>query len=162
MQYNQKFLSDLIQWNTVFETNSGTLPQQDFTYVEVEDGQGAYTWIDYNGNGIQEIEEFEIAQFQDQGSYIRVLLPNQVFIKTHQNRLSLTLTLNPSNWINSENKTEKFFSHFYNQSSYLIDRKIKRDENSFNLNPFKNDSETALGLQSNFRNVSSLEPILIH
>ena len=153
LQYNQKFLSDLAQWNTVFETNSGTLPQQDFTYVEVEPGQGAYTWIDYNGNGIQEIEEFEIAQFQDQGSYIRVLLPNQVFIKTHQNRLSQTLTINPTNWINSENKTAKFFSHFYNQSSYLIDRKIKREDNSFNLNPFKNDSETALGLQSNFRNV---------
>ena len=153
LQYNQKFLSDLAQWNTVFETNSGTLPQQDFTYVEVEPGQGAYTWIDYNGNGIQEIEEFEIAQFQDQGSYIRVLLPNQVFIKTHQNRLSQTLTLNPTNWINSENKTAKFFSHFYNQSSYLIDRKISREGNSFNLNPFKNDSETALGLQSNFRNV---------
>ncbi len=64
------------------------LPQQDFTYVEVEAGQGAYTWIDYNENGIQELEEFEIAQFQDQGSYIRVLLPNRVFIKTHQNRLS--------------------------------------------------------------------------
>ncbi|TYB71808.1 hypothetical protein ES676_12410 [Bizionia saleffrena] len=153
LQYNQQFLSNLIQWNTVFETNSGTLPQQDFTYVEVEPGQGAYTWINYNGNSIQEIEEFEIAQFQDQGSYIRVLLPNQVFIKTHQNRLSQTVTLNPSRWINSENKTAKLFSHFYNQSSYLIDRKIKREGNSFNLNPFKNDSETTLGLQSNFRNV---------
>ncbi|MDX1272370.1 hypothetical protein [Bizionia paragorgiae] len=153
LQYNQQFLSNLIQWNTVFETNSGTLPQQDFTYVEVEPGQGAYTWIDYNGNSIQEIEEFEIAQFQDQGSYIRVLLPNQIFIKTHQNRLSQTLTLNPSSWINSDSKTAKFLSHFYNQSSYLIDRKIKRDGQSFNLNPFKNNSETALGLQSNFRNV---------
>src|SRR5690606_23535858 len=107
LQYNQQCLSNLIQWNTVFETNSGTLPQQDFTYVEVEPGQGAYTWIDYNGNSIQEIEEFEIAQFQDQGSYIRVLLPNQIFIKTHQNRLSQTLTLNPSSWINSDSKTAK-------------------------------------------------------
>ncbi|WP_452602004.1 hypothetical protein [Pontimicrobium sp. MEBiC06410] len=153
LQYNQRFFKNFIQWNTVYETNSGTLPQQDFTYVEVEPGQGAYVWFDYNGNGIQEIEEFEIAQFQDQGSYIRVLLPNQVFIKTHQNRLSQTLTLNPSDWINSNSKSKRFWSHFYNQSSYLIDRKIKREGNTFNINPFEKDEENQLGLQLNFRNV---------
>ena len=153
LQYNQQFFKNFIQWNTVFETNSGTLPQQDFTYVEVEPGQGAYTWFDYNGNGIQEIEEFEIAQFQDQGSYIRVLLPNQVFIKTHQNRLSQTLTLNPTDWVNSENKNKQFWSHFYNQSSYLIDRKNKREGNAFNINPFEDGGDNQLGLQLNFRNV---------
>lgn len=151
--YSQQFFKNIVNWNTVFETNSGTLPQQDFTYVEVEPGQGAYTWNDYNSNGIQEIEEFEIAQFQDQGQYIRVLLPNQVFIKTHQNRLSQALTLNPGNWINEARKSKKFWSHFYNQSSYLIDQKIKRQGNTFNLNPFKNDKENLLALQLNFRNV---------
>ena len=54
LQYNQLFFDKIVQWNTVFETQSGTLPQQDFTYVEVEPGLGAYTWIDYNNNGIQE------------------------------------------------------------------------------------------------------------
>ncbi len=153
LQFNQKLFKQIVQWNTIFETNSGTLPQQDFTYVEVEAGQGTYTWIDYNENGIQELEEFEIAQFQDQGKYIRVLLPNRIFIKTHQNRLSQTLTLNPSQWNVSEKKSQKFWSHFYNQTTYLIDRKNGRDNNSFNLNPFESNSENQLGLQLNFRNV---------
>ncbi|WP_223549685.1 hypothetical protein [Aestuariivivens sp. NBU2969] len=153
LQYNQKLFKQLIQWNTIFETNSGTLPQQDFTYIEVEPGQGRYTWIDYNNNGIQELEEFEIAQFQDQGKYIRVLLPNRVFIKTHQNRLSQTLIINPSQWTISENKSKKIWSHFYNQASYLIDRKTKRDNYTFNLNPFETKDGNALGLQLNFRNV---------
>ncbi|GAA4965984.1 hypothetical protein [Algibacter aquimarinus] len=153
IQYNQKLFKQIILWNTIFETNSGTLPQQDFTYVEVEAGQGTYTWNDYNENGIQELEEFEIAQFQDEGKYIRVLLPNRVFVKTHQNRLSQTLTLNPSQWSVSEKKSQKFWSHFYNQTTYLIDRKIRREDNSFNLNPFESSSENQLGLQLNFRNV---------
>ncbi|WP_341216516.1 hypothetical protein [uncultured Wocania sp.] len=153
LQFNQKLFKQILLWNTVFETNSGTLPQQDFTYVEVEPGQGNYTWIDYNTNGIQELEEFEIAQFQDQGKYIRVLLPNRIYIKTHQNRLSQTVTINPSQWSVSDNKSRKFWSHFYNQTSYLIDRKIKREGNSFNLNPFENDADNQLGLQLNFRNV---------
>ncbi|MBT8304040.1 MAG: hypothetical protein KJP09_06185, partial [Bacteroidia bacterium] len=153
IQYNQHFLDRLINWNTVFETNSGTLPQQDFTYIEVEPGQGIYTWIDYNGNGIQELEEFELAQFQDQGSYIRVLLPNRVFLKTHQNRFSQIVTINPIQWSGSANKTKKFFSRFHNQSSYLIDRKIKREGNDFDINPFNTNDGNQLALNLNFRNV---------
>ncbi|WP_179343274.1 hypothetical protein [Winogradskyella ursingii] len=153
LSFNQKLFNNIILWNTNFETNSGTLPQQDFTYVEVEAGQGAYAWIDYNENGIQELNEFEIAQFADQGNYIRVLLPNRVFVRTHQNRLSQTLTLNPQQWSNSENKTKQFFSHFYNQTSYLIDRKIRREGNNFNLNPFKDDEDNQLALNNSIRNV---------
>ncbi|MBJ6367608.1 hypothetical protein [Snuella sedimenti] len=153
LKYNQKLFKQLIQWNTIFETNSGTLPQQDFTYIEVEPGQGSYTWIDYNNNGIQELEEFELAKFQDEGKYIRVLLPNRVYVKTHQNRLSQTLTINPTQWSVATDNSKKFWSHFYNQTSYLIDRKMKRDGNNFNLNPFDTDINNQLGLQLNFKNV---------
>ncbi|MBD0831006.1 hypothetical protein [Aestuariibaculum sediminum] len=153
LQFSQKLFKQLIHWNTLFETNSGTLPQQDFTYVEVEPGQGSYTWIDYNGNGIQELEEFEIAQFQDQGKYIRVLLPNRVYIKTHQNRISQTLTINPAQWSQSDSGLNKLWSHFYNQTSYLIDRKLKREGHGFNLNPFETNESNQLGLQLNFRNI---------
>jgi len=153
LNFNQKLFRNLIIWNTVFETNSGTLPRQDFTYVEVEPGQGAYTWVDYNENGIQELDEFELAQFADEGSFIRVLLPNQVFVRTHQNRLSQTLTINPQQWSNSENNTKKFWSHFYNQTSYLIDRKDERQGNTFDLNPFSTDDENQLALNKSVRNV---------
>ncbi|GGG39224.1 hypothetical protein [Bizionia arctica] len=153
IQYSQRFVRQFFLWNTVYETNSGTLPQQEFTYVEVEPGQGNYLWIDYNNNGIQELEEFEIAQFQDQGKYIRVLLPNQVFIKTHQNRLSQTFTINPQQWSSEVTGIKKALSHFYNQTSYLVDSKSQRDGNSINLNPFYRDPDNELGLQLNFRNV---------
>jgi hypothetical protein len=153
IQYSQRFVKQFFLWNTVYETNSGTLPQQEFTFVEVEPGQGNYLWIDYNGNGIQELEEFEIAQFQDQGKYIRVLLPNQVFIKTHQNRLSQTLTINPQQWSSEVRGFKRALSHFYNQTSYLVDSKNKSEGNSINLNPFYRDPENELGLQLNFRNV---------
>jgi len=153
LNYNQKLFNNLVSSNTIFETNSGSLPQQDFTYVEVEPGQGAYTWIDYNENNIQELNEFELAQFVDQGSFIRVLLPNQVFVKTHQNRLSQTLTLNPQQWSESENALRKTLSHFYNQTSFLVDRKTKREGNNFNLNPFASNDENQLALNNSIRNV---------
>ena len=152
LQYSQKLANNLIYWNTLFETNAGRLPQQDFTYVEVEPGQGSFVWFDYNENGIQELEEFEIAQFQDQATYVRVLLPNQVYIRTHQNKLSQSLTLNPIQWANSTQASKRFWSHFYNQTSFLIDRKDKNNSASIRLNPFHSTEEDQLALQSNFRN----------
>lgn len=153
LTYNQKLANNIILLNTIFETNAGTLPQQDFTYVEVEPGQGTYTWIDYNGNGIQELDEFEIAQFQDQASFIRVLLPNQIFVRTHQNRFSQSLTINPQQWNVSESSSRQFWSHFYNQTSFLIDRKTNREGNVFNLNPFNSDESDLLALNQSIRNV---------
>ncbi len=153
LQYSQKLINRLLLWNTVFETNSGTLPQQEFTFVEVDPGQGVFQFIDFNENGIRELDEFETATFQDQANFIRVFLPNQVFIQTHQNRLSQTLTFNPKHWELSKHGVKKFWSHFHNQTSYLIDRRIRRNGNNFNVNPFQTNAENQLGLQLNIRNV---------
>ncbi|MDD5149746.1 MAG: hypothetical protein PHC28_04610 [Flavobacterium sp.] len=149
--YNDRFFNQLIQSTTVFETNSGSIPQQEFTYLEVPVGQGVYTWNDYNNNGIQELQEFEVAPFIDQAKYIRVYLPNRVYIKTHQNKFSQSITLNPNQWQN-EDDFRKFLSHFYNQTSFIIDRKIKSEGANFDLNPFSNSSQNVLGLNSSFRN----------
>lgn len=149
--YNHRFLGNKISSNTLFETNSGTLPQQEFTFVKTDPGKGTHTWNDYNNNGIQELEEFEISQFSDKALYIRVLLPNQIFKKTHQNRLSQIIALSPLPWTGSKHKFKKLISHFYNQTSYIVDRKNLREDNSFNINPFeKKDNELALNLS--FRN----------
>ena len=151
--YDQRFAKDIIQLNTIFETNSGTQPQQEFTFVAIEEGQGTHTWNDYNSDGIQQLEEFEIAQFQDEADFIRVLLPNQIFIRTHQNRLSSQLTLNPQQW-NGQKGVKKFLSRFYNLTNYSIDRRILRDGQSFSINPFESD-DNELSLALSFRNALS-------
>jgi hypothetical protein len=149
--YNDRFFDQLIQSTTAFETSSGKIAQQEFTYLEVEAGQGIYAWNDYNGDGVQELQEFEIAPFPDQAKYIRIFLPNQVFIKTHQNKFSESVTLNPNQWQN-ENGFKKILSHFYNQTSFLIDRKIARNGDNFDLNPFSKSEKDLLGLSTSFRN----------
>jgi hypothetical protein len=149
--YNDRFFNQLIQSNTTYETNSGSIAQQEFTYLEVAIGQGVYTSNDYNSNGIQELQEFEIAPFIDQAKYIRVFLPNRVFVKTHQTKFSQSLIINPTQWQN-ESGFKKLFSYFYNQASFLIDRKTKNDGSNFELNPFTTSQVDVLGLTSSFRN----------
>lgn len=149
--YNDRFLNQLIQITSAYENTSGAIAQQEFTYLEVDAGKGIYTWIDYNNNKIKELEEFEVAKFADQAKYIRIYLPNQVFLKTHQNKFSQSLTLSPILWQN-EKGFKKILSYFYNQTSYLSERKIEREGDNFDFNPFSSNDKNLLGLNENFRN----------
>ncbi len=150
ISYRQQLFKNAIALQTIYETSSGTLPQQEFSYIEVDTGLGFYTWNDYNNNGIQELDEFEIAQFQDEANYVRILLPTINFIKTNQNKFSQSLTLNPSRWRNKKG-FKKFLSHFTNQSFLLIDSKKERVGANFDFNPFSID-DGVLALNMNIKN----------
>ena len=149
--YNDVFFDKILQSNLSYETLSGTVALQEFTYIEVEPGQGVYAWNDYNQNGIQELDEFDIAPFQDLAKYVKVFLPNQNFRQTHQNKFSGLLNFNFSAWQNSD-AVKKIISHFQNQTSVLIDKKVFKESDSFFLNLFNHNEENIASLQYNFRN----------
>ncbi|GGK36362.1 MULTISPECIES: hypothetical protein [Flavobacteriaceae] len=149
--YNQELFNQFLNFNTNYQSLSGTLPQQDYTYIKTEPGQGFYTWIDYNNNEIKESNEFEIAQFTDQATYLRVILPTINYIATHQNKFSQIVAINPQQW-NTKTGVKKFLSHFYNQTYILIDRKQKKEDRKFNLNPFDTNNSNLLGLNFNLNN----------
>ena len=108
-------------------------------------------WNDYNNNNIQELQEFEIATFPDLAKYVKIFLPNQVFVRTYQNKWSQTLTFNGSVWQNASG-LRKLLSKFYNQTSFIIDKKIKRSSNHFEWNPFTYNENELIGLNQSFRN----------
>lgn len=149
--YQDSYFKDLLRQSVTIENSSGTIAQQEFTFVEVEPGLGVYTWIDYNNNGIQEIQEFEIAPFPDQANYVKIFLPNQIFVPTQINRYSQSLEWNPQQW-SSKKGVLKILSKFYNQTALLIERRVQRTENKFDLNPFATSEDNLLGKQYNFRN----------
>ena len=151
ISYRQKLFNNFAVTNTVYETSSGTLPQQEFTYIKTETGQGFYTWIDYNENGEQEFEEFEIAKFTDQANYLRVALPSVNYLKIHRNKFSQSLLLDAQQW-NSKKGFQGFVSQFANQSYLLIDSKKKRIGTGFDLNPFTINDDNILGLEYNLKN----------
>ena len=133
---------------TRYETSSGNVAQQDFVYIEVEPGQGYYTWIDYNDNGIQEFDEFEIAEFQDQANFLRVPLPNLKFIATQSAKINQSITINASQW-STKKGLKKVLSHFYNQFFLSSNNELKRTRNSFNLNPFNVNKEQQISVNFN-------------
>jgi hypothetical protein len=149
--FNQKMFNNFIHLNTVYETSSGNVARQDYIYIKTEPGLGFYTWIDYNNDGIQDFNEFEIAQFQDQANYLRLPKPNLSYLATQRAKWKQSLTINPRNW-SSKTGTKKLISHFYNQSFLSVENEQERVGDSFQLNPFDFDENSLIGLNFNFRN----------
>jgi len=149
--FNQKLFDNFINLSTVYETSSGNVARQDFVYVQTEPGLGFYTWIDYNGDGIKDFDEFEIALFQDQANYLRLPKPNLRFIATQRAKWNQTLSVNLKKW-GEQKGFKKFLSHFYNQSFLSVENEQERSNNSFQLNPFDFDENTLVSLNLSFRN----------
>lgn len=149
--FNQKLFQNFINFSAVYETSSGNVARQDYIYVKTEPGLGFYTWIDYNNDGVQDFNEFEIAQFQDQAEYLRLPKPNLRFIATQRAKLQQNLTVNFRNW-SSKKGFKKWLSHFYNQSFLSVENEQERIGNSFQLNPFDFDENALIGLNLSFRN----------
>ncbi|QNM85479.1 hypothetical protein H9W90_15025 [Polaribacter pectinis] len=149
--FNKRLFNDFVNLGTVYETSSGNIARQEYVYVKTEPGFGYYTWIDYNNDGIQDFDEFEVAQFQDQAEYLRVPKPNLRFQSTQRAKFNQTIAINLNKW-NTKKGIKKMLSHFYNQSFLIVENEQERIGNSFNFNPFDFDENKLINLNFSFRN----------
>lgn len=149
--YNQNFLNRFFVLQSTYETSSGNTAQQDFVYIKTEPGQGFYTWIDYNKDGIQQLNEFEIAKFKDQANYLRTALPNLKFIATQKAKLKQYFVINPQSWKQATG-LKKIFSHFYNQTFLNIENEQEKLNSGLHFNPFYFNKKSMLGLAFNLKN----------
>jgi hypothetical protein len=86
IEYSLSVLKGAITSSTFYEVGSGLESKKDYVFVEVTPGQGAWSWIDQNANGIKEVVEYVPAIFQDTAKYIRVYIPTNEFIKVYTPR----------------------------------------------------------------------------
>ena len=122
--------------NTFYEIGSGLELKKDFIYIQVNDGQGIYTWIDYDADGIKDLNEFEVAQFVDQASYIRVFTPTSEYIKTFSNEFNQGIFFKPEKMWESKKGFLRFMGRFSDQVRVRINRKTNNFESNEVLNPF--------------------------
>lgn len=144
-----------VKAQTFYQLGSGMETAKEFSYLEVAPAQGVYSWIDYNENGVKELNEFEIAAFQDQANYIRIYLPSNEYIKTYNNQFSTSIMLDPSRvWRRSEISFLRFISHFSNQLVYRSSMKTLNSQWFIFANPFLHQlsDDSLMNLNSNLRN----------
>ena len=140
VEYDVTTLNGILTLGTFYELGAGSEQRREFIYLEVPAGQGVYVWNDYNGDGVRDLNEFEIAAFGYEANFIRVFTPSDEYVTTFTDQLSISVDLRPRNAWGNEEGLKKFFSKFNNQASVRTDRRTGADLNTA-LQPF-NLSET--------------------
>ncbi|HEY4875834.1 MAG TPA: hypothetical protein VIH86_09700, partial [Puia sp.] len=128
----------LVMGNVLYEIGSGQEQKQTYTYLQVPAGTGQYTWIDLNKDGIQQLNEFVLAQFQDQADYIKVYTPTNDYIKANYNTFNYSLSINPRSVISPfKNKGfKKILGGMNFQSSLQLNQK-EQANGIVQLNPVR-------------------------
>lgn len=154
LEYNLKLFKGAITSSTFYEVGSGLESKKEFIYVEVPAGQGAYSWLDQNENGIKEINEYVEAVYQDTARYIRVFTPTNDFTKVYTTQFNEVINLNPRAVWGGKKGFLKFLSRFSDQLVYRIDRKTQRDNLLAAFDPFFSTvtDSTLVTLSSSLRN----------
>ncbi|MDR9373239.1 MAG: hypothetical protein RI565_00070 [Schleiferiaceae bacterium] len=153
LNYQQRLWREVVVSQTLYETGSGREPRRVFSYLKVPSGTGTYTFTDYNGNGEQELDEFEVAPAPDLANYIRVFTPTDTYVRTSQVKLGENLRVQaPQAWRQKED-WRRLVSRFSTVSSYRLERKVRQSGARNSLNPFEKPAADSLivGLTNNFR-----------
>lgn len=136
MNYSAQFFGGAISTGFDYELGSGQEPKREFSYLQVSNGEGHYTWIDYNENGMQEITEFEVAPFVDQANFVRVYTTTNEYINAESVRLNQWINLNPAvQWKNSDG-IKKIISKLSVNSILSTNRRVYENASASQFNPY--------------------------
>ena len=143
--YNQQLFGNGMRLQAFYELGNGQEAQREFQYLKVTDGQGVYKWTDYNGDGVQQLDEFEVAEYSDLAQYIRVYTNTIRYIPSNKNKLTLALFVNPSVVLNSENR---FLKRWNFNISLNSQNSFYKNNRTLVLNPFEKEDNQILKNQN--------------
>ena len=148
--YNQPFFKRSLISQSFYESSAGTEPRRSFTYIEVPAGTGTHTHIDYNGNGIRELDEFELAPTPDLATFLRVFSPNLEFIRTSGIKIGQNLNIQaPRSWNNTQRGWKLFLRRFSSITAIQQERRSLLKGGINNLNPFQELASDSLLVAEN-------------
>ncbi|MCB0764620.1 MAG: hypothetical protein KDB84_07950, partial [Flavobacteriales bacterium] len=145
IDHDARLFKGLAVFDMFYEFGSGLEQRREYIYLEVPAGQGLYVWIDYNNDGVKDLNEFELATFGYEANYLRVFVPSNIYVRTFSNQFSTSLDLRPAvRWGDAEG-LKGFIGKFSDLASVRVDRKTGGEDVLAALDPFGTSAvDTAL------------------
>ena len=155
--YSLTAWKNALGFTTGYELGSGQNPRIEFNYLAVNPGEGNFTWVDRNRDSILQVDEMEIAVFQDQANYVRVAVTTPDYVRTNNVALNQTLRLEPRLlWPTAKRGWRKQLGRLSTQSTLQINRRTFAGAGGVRAwDPFQSSvADTSLAtLSSTVRNI---------
>ena len=153
LQYTGRFLKNALIINTYYETGSGMELRKTYTFIKVAKGQGTHVWNDYNGNGIEELDEFEVAIFPDEAEYVKVWIAGTDYVNVWQNQWTQSVQLRPAAAWGNKQGFRKFLSRF--SDVFTLNALLKHKTRMFNPFPKIGEDSNLVANRLNINNTFS-------
>jgi hypothetical protein len=113
----------------LYEVSAEQTARQEIRFVEVNPGQGQYVWLDslYNNDGIQQVNEFQIAQNPLLANYIRVIAPTEELIPTTRASLASSLRFDLKRLLKPEDVRKPLWRHLSILSTLRVTQNRERN-----------------------------------
>ena len=128
VDYSGRFFKGAVALTAYYSAETGLEQKREYTFIKVPSGQGTHEWIDFNQNGIQELNEFVVARFQDQADFIKIWIPTTQYENVYSNTLSGSLSLKPYLVWNNKKGVLKLLTFFSNQITMQLSQKSNSSE----------------------------------
>lgn len=131
------FLKKFIKSRTFYQVGTGQEQRREFQFLQVQEGNGVYVWIDYDSNSLKTLNEFEVASDLDKprADYIKIFTPVAGFFTTNSNKISQTIELTPSVFYKLKTSKKPILARFNSISTLILDKKILPNSLLGFLNP---------------------------
>jgi hypothetical protein len=156
LSYNLGLLQNQIRSELTYSVATGREQKRDYSFLAVPAGQGTHYYVDTNGDGRQDKDEFFEAQTSDAQyrTYIKVYLATSDYVLAFTNRLSYRLTTAaPRGWRDA-GSWKAALSRFATLTSVTVDRRTTDKDLGTRLNPlsFEKESDQLLAFNQLVRN----------
>ncbi len=133
LENTMNFWKNGLRINTFAQYNSGQTAKFEDQYIKVQKGQGQYRWVDSNMDSIQQVNEFLIADFADQGEYIKVAIFNNTFRDVKDAVFNQTVLINPQKILSDSIAFpgHKIIRKAFWTTRYKMNQKFEDDSNRF-------------------------------
>lgn len=151
--WNARLFKNHIVSELTYVAGSGRELKRQYVYLPVPTGTGTHNWIDFNSDGVQDLNEFVEAINFDQRKFVKYYVPTNEYIPAFTNNLNYRLNINgPRNW-RSKKGIRNFISRFSNTTAWNVDKKITNKDFVQRFNPLNQniDSDKLIATNDNLR-----------